>query len=264
MSEITTAVETVTPEVAAMWLTRNCSENRNLSRGRVEELARAILQGQWRLTHQGIAFGENGDLIDGQHRLAAIVRAGVPVQILVTRGLPQSSFSVMDRGWTRSLRDIASADVRIVDACAFLARLHGVTYVQSHHVDAIAASPVGEAMLRLKECAGGVQRRRTVASVLVSAALRWFSDSDYVESQWAALVHLQYQDMSAAMQAFCRQTEGGVSGRRTSSNDILARAWVAFDPEKREISKILIRDISVITEEIRSIYQPPWKTEGAK
>lgn len=94
----------VSPETAAAWLTRNTS-NRPLSKGTVQQLAAQIQRGEWQLTHQGIAFDEDGGLIDGQHRLAAIVKAGSPVLLTVTHGVPRAAFTVMDTGRKRTGRD---------------------------------------------------------------------------------------------------------------------------------------------------------------
>jgi hypothetical protein len=52
-----------------------------LSKRTVRDFAEAMRRGDWRLTHQGIAFDASGALVDGQHRLAAIVEADVPVEI---------------------------------------------------------------------------------------------------------------------------------------------------------------------------------------
>ncbi|MBU6529746.1 hypothetical protein HZS56_01190 [Streptomyces sp. A108] len=94
----------VSPELAAEWLTRNTS-NRPLSKSAVQQLAGRIQRGEWQLTHQGIAFDEDGVLIDGQHRLAAITKAGATVPLTVTHGVPRSSFTVMDTGRKRTGRD---------------------------------------------------------------------------------------------------------------------------------------------------------------
>ncbi|MGW2238572.1 hypothetical protein ACWCWE_31920, partial [Streptomyces sp. NPDC001759] len=85
----------VSPQLAADWLTRNTS-NRPLSKSTVQHLAGQIQRGEWQLTHQGIAFDEDDVLIDGQHRLAAIVKAGVTVPLTVTHGVPRTAFTVMD------------------------------------------------------------------------------------------------------------------------------------------------------------------------
>ncbi|WP_405993756.1 hypothetical protein [Streptomyces sp. NBC_00986] len=79
-----------------------------MSRQTVTHLARAIERGEWKLTHQGIAFDENGQLVDGQHRLAAIVKAGMAVEILVAHDVPRSAFTVMDTGRKRTGRDALS------------------------------------------------------------------------------------------------------------------------------------------------------------
>ncbi|MER6270848.1 MULTISPECIES: hypothetical protein [unclassified Streptomyces] len=94
----------VSPQLAAQWLTRN-TNNRPLSKGTVQQLAGQIQRGEWQLTHQGIAFDEDGVLIDGQHRLAAIAKAGVTVQLTVARGVPRTAFTVMDTGRKRTGRD---------------------------------------------------------------------------------------------------------------------------------------------------------------
>lgn len=75
--------------------------NRPLVRGSVEEKLEAILGSGWRFNHQGIAFDNDGWLIDGQHRLEAIVRAdkvspGIQVPLMVTWGLPPNSNEKID------------------------------------------------------------------------------------------------------------------------------------------------------------------------
>lgn len=94
----------VSPQLAAQWLARNTS-NRPLSKGTVQQLAGQIQRGEWQLTHQGIAFDEDDVLIDGQHRLAAVVKAGVTVPLTVTHGVPRAAFTVMDTGRRRTGRD---------------------------------------------------------------------------------------------------------------------------------------------------------------
>ena len=53
-------------------------------------------------THQGIAFDLQDELIDGQNRLAAIVRTGIGVWILVARGVDRLHIEAVDRGLLRS------------------------------------------------------------------------------------------------------------------------------------------------------------------
>ena len=85
----------VTPEMAAAWLRKN-KRNRAMNNKRVELYAREIASGNWYLHHQGIGFYEDDTLGDGQHRLAAIVKSGVPVKMLVSWGIPEESGIMID------------------------------------------------------------------------------------------------------------------------------------------------------------------------
>ena len=102
---IESKVETITPEVAAQYLALNI-KNRSIRRQEVEAYARAIKAGTFVTTHQGIAFDDEGNLIDGQHRLMAITTAGIPVQMMVTRGVPAKAMQIIDRGSSRTMRDV--------------------------------------------------------------------------------------------------------------------------------------------------------------
>lgn len=117
---MTFTIETITPQIAAEYLTHNVHNNRSLRRKCVEMLACDMANGAFRCTHQGIAFDDNGNLIDGQHRLNAILLANVPVQMMVARGLSTDMINTVDKGATRSLHDTMSITYTGVDekSCA--------------------------------------------------------------------------------------------------------------------------------------------------
>lgn len=97
-------IETITPDLAQKYLAFN-SSNRPIRQRWVDTLAVMIRKGEWKLTHQGIAFDMNGRLVDGQHRLYAIVKAGVPVPMNVAHGLEDGSYRFIDGGLLRSWDD---------------------------------------------------------------------------------------------------------------------------------------------------------------
>lgn len=99
-----TKYEDITPSKARALLGANI-DNRKLQRARVAQYADVMRIGQWRLTHQGIAIGDDGRLYDGQHRLAAIVEAGVTIRMLVTRNLEPPARDEIDTGCKRSVSD---------------------------------------------------------------------------------------------------------------------------------------------------------------
>ncbi len=81
-------IEKLTPEIAMEILDNHNPKNRSVSENTVQSYATDMRNGKWQMTHQGLAFDVNGNLLDGQHRLWAIVFAGVPVEMMVTRNLP--------------------------------------------------------------------------------------------------------------------------------------------------------------------------------
>jgi len=96
----------ITPDQAMQWLETANTNNRKVSDSHVQRLARDMVEGKWTLTHAGIAFGPDGTLLDGQHRLWAICMAGISVEMFVWRGIDPQSMMAIDCGKSRSMADI--------------------------------------------------------------------------------------------------------------------------------------------------------------
>ena len=96
----------IAPDLALEWLEKTNTNNRKVSQKHVDRLARDMTDGKWVLTHSGIAFGPDGTLLDGQHRLWAIVESGVSVEMFVWRNVEPEAMMTIDCGKTRSMADI--------------------------------------------------------------------------------------------------------------------------------------------------------------
>ena len=96
---------TVTPELAEQWLKRN-KRNRPLTDAKVREYVDAIHADRWPQNGESIKFDINGDLLDGQHRLNAVIIAKKSVKMLVVEGLDPMVFDTIDIGKVRSGADI--------------------------------------------------------------------------------------------------------------------------------------------------------------
>jgi hypothetical protein len=92
----------VTPDFAETLLEGNPETNRNQSQRKVLDYAGAMSRGEWEMTHQGIAVDYHGKLLDGQHRLEAIIRSGLPQWIVVFVNQDAGTFDLMDTGWKRT------------------------------------------------------------------------------------------------------------------------------------------------------------------
>lgn len=104
MEKIDTELTDVTPDMARKWLGFN-THNRNV-RGRVVAgYATDMRNGDWRVNGETIKFSADGTLLDGQHRLHAVIEADVPVRMLIVRGLDAATQDTMDDGVTRKFSD---------------------------------------------------------------------------------------------------------------------------------------------------------------
>ena len=100
----TANLEMVTPAIAEEWLQAN-HNNRSIRPRKVQVYASEMQSGDWTVTGEGVKFDSNGVMFDGQHRLMAIIKAGVPVWMFVFRNLDPSAAKVVDTGAKRTARD---------------------------------------------------------------------------------------------------------------------------------------------------------------
>jgi len=98
-------LKTITPEIARDLLSRN-TDNRNMREKTAQFYADQIKGGKWELNGTTIVVGENGRILDGQHRLRAIVLANKPIQSFIVTDIAENTFGTIDVGLRRSPSDI--------------------------------------------------------------------------------------------------------------------------------------------------------------
>ncbi len=120
MNGITSEVMLVTPDMATSWLKNNHPKNRPIYQSRVSPMAKDMASGAWMVTHQGICFDGDGYLIDGQHRLSAIIQSGVSVSLLVCRNESGDITDPIDTHRLRTISFLTGKDNRTVAAMKVL------------------------------------------------------------------------------------------------------------------------------------------------
>lgn len=95
----------ITPDLAKQFLLTNVPENRNVSAKHVHDMCLDMMKGTWERSPQPICFDTEGRLIDGQHRLHALVAANVPQMMMVVRNCPPACMDHIDCGRRRSICD---------------------------------------------------------------------------------------------------------------------------------------------------------------
>jgi len=119
---------TITPEMATAILENCQGSNRSVSDATVAKYSADMKFGKWRITHQGIAFSKSGQLLDGQHRMWAIVQSGVAVEMKVTFGLDSEAMLSIDQNRPRSVAD-AFAIKGMSSASRFVACVRAIAII---------------------------------------------------------------------------------------------------------------------------------------
>jgi hypothetical protein len=168
-----TQIIRVTPEQAKEWI-----ENANFNNPRkvinwtnVIKFAEIMRSGKWTTTHQGIAFDRFGNLVDGQHRLLAIIKSGFAVYLMVTTGVSPDSVPDMDQGSKRNVATILDIDKRLAEIISFLTRIV-ITQRPGRYDLEVMRSLVLDDSKRLIEVCGST--RQKISTSPVKAAFVFF------------------------------------------------------------------------------------------
>lgn len=233
-----TSVWHITPELAAGWLEQNTTDNRVVRTAWVNLLADAIRKGQWRLTHQGIAFDTKGQLVDGQHRLWAIIEAGTAVDMAVTTGVEPKAFTVFDIGAKRTLADSLNAPQKTIEVCARICRFMKGSGPTPADVAPYLAK-FGSATDQLHERVSEMRRGVSVASIRAGAVIRMVqrpADTEHVLDVYSRLIKLNFTDAPPVVTAMFRGFQ--VANRSFTQHDTMLRAWRGFSPGSANLTRI--------------------------
>jgi hypothetical protein len=253
-------VETITPETAAAYLKHN-KVNRRIRPNRVNVLAGAMKRGEWMLTHQGIAFDSEGNIIDGQHRLLACVKSGVAFTVCVTRNLPNAAFSVMDQGDRRTHADALRADGRLVEVATYAAILHNSSM---RNVTTAQIAPwvslLADEHAALKEFCPTTAKYVSSTGMRLAAVLSVMDGGsrDYVHSVYRALVLADFDNLPPAGRSLMTQVVTGRVARGTGGavrEDGLARGWIVFNPAKANTRRVSVMSTAPSVEWAREVLE---------
>jgi hypothetical protein len=186
IDDIVTRTVLITPEMAREWLTRDVV-NRPLIPRNVEAIAFDMRSGRWVLTHQSIAFNRDGLLVDGQHRLHAVVAAGVAVPMRVTYCVEFGFEAPIDTGCMRRAHHVLGIPSRAVAVCNALVLLE---------TGSVARSTAGRVSETYARHGRGIdwaldtfpQQRLLTANVLAAHAFAYPTASDLVDDFAGKLV----------------------------------------------------------------------------
>lgn len=237
----------VTPEMAAAFLAENAKFQRKVRWSVVKTLQEAMVRGEWKLTHQGIAFDINGKLIDGQHRLLAVQRSGVTVPMSVTSSVDPETFKVLDIGARRNTGDLLNIGTREAGIVAFLGRM-------AHHRPSsdqgVTIYKKLETNIRdVLDVSGGTRNVFSSSPVQSAAVITLYKEpenKDYILELYRNLNMLNLDLLPPIGAAMVRQCfAGGAKANDRSRRDIFARSIFTFNKTKETVQRIQVGEDSI-------------------
>lgn len=104
---VQTKVMLVTPEIAKKWLTDN-TMNRKINERIIKFYADQMAKDYWTLSPDSITFSDTHKLLNGQHRLRAVILSNKSVYMTVMFNMPEEYFKNIDLHRKRTNRDVLS------------------------------------------------------------------------------------------------------------------------------------------------------------
>lgn len=253
--------EYVTPLMASAWLENIDPMQRKVRPTKVKQFESMLKKGELMCTHQGLLISEKGTLLDGQHRLHAIVNTGISAKLMVTRNAPQSLMSYLDGGTPRTDADRLNVSPDVVAVANCLARFGRPAYEVTASVKQQVIAVVGERVQELRAFAPTCVRNLTVAQVRAAVVLHMHDERSarrtHAMNQYRAITLSDYASFSHYVGLFHKQAlRGSTSTGAINKDDLFIRAWLAFDVRNESKNLLLIRDFEArryeLLEEIES------------
>lgn len=176
----------ISPAAAEEILRNRNAKNRRPRVRHASHLAGVMAAGEWNSSQpHGLVFSRHGDLIDGQHRLMAVVASGVTVVMYVTGGADPEVREYIDTGVPRRLEDLMQFhdDAKLNQYCAQIISALYTARMQDSRPSHTSRIPHAAASAIFASCEAGIlyaadvmkkKRDRGVGRAGVMAAIAEF------------------------------------------------------------------------------------------
>lgn len=268
---VSSKIRTITPQQAMKILERN-QTNRKLSYSKVQDYARQYREDSWIVTHQGICLTESpdgdplsGDLIDGQHRLTAIVVVRKSVRMLVTilrpvddKGQLTAIGLPIDIGKKRSISDIINEEQHYVEVARTLIRdLIPLGNVRAQDPETVArvVDILHDSLQYVHGKCGSTSKHLSVAAVRSVIVLRHAQGYDFTE-EYSTALRERYEKLPRSWVSWTNKLKDMGGPRNKDWRKLLfAYTWQLTSPEKNEEKAVMVRNIQAKVDEISEVFQ---------
>ena len=246
----------VTPDIARALIENANTGNRPVKPKVVKKYAKSMSDGDWKFSPETISISKNGRLLNGQHRMMAVIESGITCRFLFATGFDDEVFSVLDRGAVRTRADALKIDRKIAEAGALLCRLsiygrnQPITDGDVHR----ASMCIDEVHSELVDFCPTNARVFSTAPFRLAAVARVMSGSnrEYVFGMYRDLILAHTEALPPIGHATIRAVLTGrlfSAGGHVQPTNACA-AWDVFNPKSAVKSKLTISFKDVIASEI--------------
>lgn len=221
-------------------------DNRKVRKSVVAKYARDMLNGNWLFTPEPIVISKTGRLLNGQHRLMAVVESHCPQKFMVTSGFDDETFSVLDRGALRTKSDALKMDNRLISCANLLAKIAAPGYMnQPTDADSKrAADCIQSSFNELMSYASHTAKIFSSVPFRLAAVARIMEgkNKDHALEMYKMLVFSHVKDLPPIGHALIKAVLTGRMKNTGYAGQIshLSVAWDVFDPASMNKTKIYI------------------------
>jgi hypothetical protein len=250
--------ETITPDRARAMLANNEGNRRRRDRT-VARYAATMVAGNWVMSAEPIIVGKTGRLLNGQHRLSAIMASGVAVRALVAYGVDDATFLVLDRGIPRTIADASGLPKKLVEVGRLAAIVMGSRDSITDNDVTAMCDILHDVHHDLMETCNTSSRIFSSVSFRLAACVHMLAgtDSAYVCSLYRHMVLGQLDGLPRIATHIVGQVLAGKWIKSVQGTDAgistLVRAWDVFDERKADLQKVSVKSEANRLTEIRVI-----------
>ena len=249
----------ITPDMARMWLQNHNEGNRGIKTSVVQKYSRDIKDDQWRVTHQCVAFDASGNLVDGQHRLSAVVLANKAIiayvatyetnehalKLPIDMQAKRAVFEVLHV--TRRDQETVSAALRVIIKTGALASMTEIeTCIRNARNE----------LDMVNTCISSTVKYRSAAPAraAILCLLHEYPDrAEYITTIYRAFVSMDLADLPSSVLALLKNLDGGnVRLCGADQRELLLRTYYAFSPPNFGVKIIRLSDPDLILRHIRA------------
>ena len=130
-----TEIKKITPALAKRFLESQV-KNRKWRREIVDRYKAEMLSDNWHVNGQPIIFDKDDRLMDGQHRLMALIESNKTIDMMLVTGIDSQARETIDIGKSRTMGDIFQMSG--IRNARLLSRTSKLLYVWTHKFDELS------------------------------------------------------------------------------------------------------------------------------